>query len=137
MLCAPRPKLISRCIASIAQPEGKPFCSSCIHSGVTSIGHQQPPKAANNIVASIPRPATCPWVLAKIDAPVAIVTDPPYDEPDALVPFFAQVAAHPVSALLMAYRNGVDLLPLLERDFDTSQLPGTRGRSLYWCLPRS
>ena len=75
-------------------------------------------------------------VFARIDAPVALVTDPPYDDPQALATFLGQAAQADGQALLLAYRPGVDLLPLLKQHFEAHALNGTRGRSLYCCLPK-
>ncbi|MDP6698609.1 MAG: hypothetical protein QGH25_03100 [Candidatus Latescibacteria bacterium] len=61
---------------------------------------------------------------------------PPYDGPQALATFLGQAAQTDGRALLLAYRPGVDLLPLLKQHFEAHALNGTRGRSLYCCLPK-
>ena len=58
------PKLTSLWSASIAQPVGSHAASVCIQSGVISIGHQQPPRAASRLAAPTPIPPAWPCVRA-------------------------------------------------------------------------
>jgi hypothetical protein len=88
-------------------------------------------------------------ILAATNGAVALVTDPPYSRNDhwnpksgiesadfgPLEPFLQQVGTAPnVSSLLVCYRaDGLSILPLLERYFVVTPLPGTKGRAIYQC----
>ena len=90
-------------------------------------------------------------ILAAIDREVAVVTDPPYARNDhwnpmqnlgsahfgPLEPFLQQVAdTQGQSTLLICYRTGQPIRPLLERYFAVTSLGGTRGREIYRCVKR-
>jgi hypothetical protein len=50
----------------MAQPVGRASEIFCIHAGVTSIGHQQPPSAASTFDDSTPIPTAWPSLRAAL-----------------------------------------------------------------------
>ncbi len=90
-------------------------------------------------------------ILTSIDGEVALIADPPYAHNDhwdpmgglesadfgSLEPFLQQAAkAANVSSLLICYRTGQPICPLLETYFAVTQLGGTKGRAIYRCRPK-